>query len=112
MTARPTDPRRFADYGDVLTLREYAELVRFTTKVASVDLLTGAVRAYRVGHEWRIAKSSAEAWLVAGLHYTNDRAAHLAWMQARLMAAGITRPLPSPTAGERAEEADPIRRAA
>ena len=60
---RRAHPRSLDDYGDVLTLRDVAEILMRSEDRTRTWLRTGAIHAVRVGGSWRVAKSVLVAYL-------------------------------------------------
>lgn len=60
---RKARPRSLADYPDVLTLRQVAEILQRSEDRTRTWLRKGEIHAVRVGGSWRVAKSVLVAHL-------------------------------------------------
>jgi excisionase family DNA binding protein len=58
-------PRK-KEYPDILSLAEFQKYIRVGYYKATDLLITGQVPAQKLGTRWRIHKSAADAWLMAG----------------------------------------------
>lgn len=54
----------FRNYPDALTLKDFANMLGISTKLASKLIKDGAVEAIKVGREYRIAKVNAIRYLM------------------------------------------------
>ena len=59
-----TTCKMFRNYPDALTLKDFANMLGISTKLASKLIKDGAVEAIKVGREYRIAKVNAIRYLL------------------------------------------------
>lgn len=72
---RPRKPKTFADYPDVLTVDEAAELLNLNRKTVYAHINAGDIPALKLGRQLRVAKDELRAMLSRPINAREDEVA-------------------------------------